>query len=150
MPASRSRRWCVFAAAMVGVAPVGWMTWPTPTFAHGNVAPQPVDTTGLPPLGPDWKETNPYVGNKKAIEIGAAGYLQNCARCHGLEMESGGMAPDLHPFPTGAEGDEIYVELVKDGKTQNGQIKMPAFYPTVSQAGLWAIRSYIEANHSDK
>ena len=120
-----------------------------PAMCHGNVTPQPVDTTGLPNVGPDWKTVDPYAGNKKAIEIGASGYLQNCARCHGLEMEAGGLAPDLHQFPVGPEGDEIYAELVRNGKTQNGAIKMPAFYPTVSQEGLWAIRVYIESKHTD-
>jgi cytochrome c-550 PedF len=113
------------------------------------VTPQPVDTTGLPSLGAEWKTANPYAGDKKAIEIGASGYLQNCARCHGLEMESGGMAPDLHSFPKGKEGDEIYVDLVRNGKMQNGASKMPAFFPIVSQEGLWAIRAYIESNHTD-
>lgn len=120
-----------------------------PVFGHGNVTPQPFDTNGLPPLGKDWKDKNPYSGNKKAIEIGAFGYKQNCARCHGAEMDSGGMAPDLHPYPLGVEGDSYFLTLVKDGKHQNGQEKMPAFYPTVTQEGIWAIRSYIESNHKD-
>lgn len=118
-------------------------------YGHGNVTPQPVDTTGLPSLGKDWKTADPYVGNAKAIEIGASGYKLNCARCHGAELNSGGMAPDLHPFPTGQEGDDIYIGLVRDGKKQNGEEKMPAFSPIVSQEGLWAIRAYIEANHKE-
>ena len=64
-------------------------------FAHGDVTPQPVDTTGLEPLGPDWRTTNPYRGNELALKIGSSGFNQNCARCHGLQAVSGGIAPDL-------------------------------------------------------
>ena len=64
-------------------------------LGHGDVQPQPVDTTGLEPLGTEWKDANPYSGNAKAIEIGTSGYAQNCARCHGLQVISGGLAPDL-------------------------------------------------------
>ena len=55
----------------------------TKVYAHGDVTPQAIDTTGLKPLGEEWLEENPYRGNKVAIEIGSSGYNQNCARCHG-------------------------------------------------------------------
>ena len=64
-------------------------------LAHGDVTPQPVDTTGLAPVGNDWLEKNPYRGNELALKIGHSGFAQNCARCHGIEAESGGIAPDL-------------------------------------------------------
>ena len=63
--------------------------------AHGNVVPQAVDTTGLPPLGDKWRDENPFETNKLALKFGASAYNQNCARCHGLEAISGGIAPDL-------------------------------------------------------
>jgi Cytochrome c, mono- and diheme variants len=113
-----------------------------------SVTPQAFDTPGLPDLGTTWKDTNPFRGNKTAIEIGAHGYLANCAACHGLEMESGGMAPDLHELPTGDEGDELFKERVINGVVRNGQIKMEKYAGTVSQAGLWAIRAYIESKHT--
>jgi mono/diheme cytochrome c family protein len=31
--------------------------------------------------------------NKLALKIGASAYNQNCARCHGLEAVTGGIAP---------------------------------------------------------
>jgi cytochrome c-550 PedF len=74
-------------------------------LGHGDVVPQPVVTTGLEPLGADWREENPYRKNAKAIEIGSSGYNQNCARCHGLEVISGGIAPDLRYLDLGKEGD---------------------------------------------
>jgi cytochrome c-550 PedF len=69
-------------------------------LAHGDVAPQPVDTAALPDVGEEWLTSNPYreMGGDvfaAAIDIGASGYNQNCARCHGLEVVSGGLAPDL-------------------------------------------------------
>ena len=59
-------------------------------MAHGDVTPQAVDTSELPQLGDEWLTTNPYTGNELAIKIGDSAYNQNCARCHGLEVISGG------------------------------------------------------------
>ena len=42
-----------------------------PVFAHGDVVPQPVDTAGLEKLGDKWRDSNPYRGNPRAIEIGS-------------------------------------------------------------------------------
>lgn len=120
-----------------------------PVHGHGSVTPQPFNTPGLPDLGETWKDTDPFRDNKTAIEIGAHGFLANCAACHGLDMNSGGMAPDLHELPTGEEGDEIFKDKVMNGVVRNGQIKMEKYAGTVSQTGLWAIRAYIEANHKD-
>ena len=118
-------------------------------FGHGDVQPQPVATDGLKPLGAEWNAENPYKGDAHAIQIGASGFNQNCARCHGLEMISGGLAPDLRYLPSGKEGDEYFVERVRHGATINGVNKMPAFEGVISQEGLWAIRSYIESKHEE-
>jgi cytochrome c-550 PedF len=120
-------------------------------YAHGDVNPQPVDTEGLPETGEEWLTENPYraeaVGEEvwlKAVEIGASGYNQNCARCHGLEVVSGGLAPDLRFLEAEEYGDEWYVERFRDGYTQNGTTKMPAFGELLGQDAAWAIRTYIE------
>ena len=120
-------------------------------FGHGDVAPQPVDTTALPEIGEEWLIENPYraeaVGEEtwaKAIEIGASGYNQNCARCHGLEAISGGLAPDLRYLEAEEYGDEWYMERFIEGYTQNGITKMPAFGELLGQKAAWAIRTYIE------
>jgi len=118
-------------------------------LAHGDVQPQPVDTTGLKQLGEEWVDTNPYRGDRLAIEIGASGYNQNCARCHGLEARSGGLAPDLRFLETDEAGDEWYVERVRHGFVQNGATKMPPFEGLLSQEALWAIRSYIDSLPED-
>lgn len=120
-------------------------------LAHGDVNPQPVDTAGLPASGDEWLIENPYraeaAGEEvwtKAIEIGASGYNQNCARCHGLEVVSGGLAPDLRYLEAEEYGDEWYMERYRVGYTQNGTTKMPAFGELLGQDAGWAIRTYIE------
>lgn len=124
----------------------------TLVLAHGDVAPQAVDTTGLPEMGEEWLIENPYRADKvgeetwlRSIEIGASGYNQNCARCHGLEAVSGGLAPDLRFLEAEEYGDEWYVERFRLGYTQNGTTKMPAFGDLLGQEAAWAIRTYIEA-----
>ena len=115
-----------------------------PAMAHGDVTPQAVDTSSLPQLGADWRAENPYRKNDKAIAIGSSAYNQNCARCHGLEAISGGIAPDLRFLPEGKEGDEIYVMRVRQGAVRDGRVYMPKFEGVLSQEALWTIRSYLD------
>ncbi len=117
--------------------------------AHGDVQPQPIDTKGLKSLGDEWLSENPYRGNKRAIEIGASGYNQNCARCHGLQVISGGLSPDLRYLELGKEGDEWFIERIRKGATINGITRMPAFEGLMSQEAMWAIRTYIETQHEE-
>ncbi len=121
----------------------------TPVLAHGDGAPQPVDTTGLKPLGDDWLFTNPYRGDAKAIEIGASGYNSNCARCHGLDVKSGGLAPDLRYLEENEEGDGWFMQRIRFGATVNDRVKMPPFDGLLSQEAMWAIRAYIDSVPED-
>lgn len=115
-------------------------------LAHGDVTPQPVDVTGLTPLKEgEWLTENPYRGDAKAIEIGSSGYNQNCARCHGLQVISGGLAPDLRYLEKGQVGDEWFIERIRHGaRKSDGSTVMPAFEGVFSQEAMWAIRAYIE------
>ncbi len=126
-------------------------------LAHGDVAPQPMNTDALPDVGEEWLIENPYRADKvgeeawaKAVEIGASGYNQNCARCHGLEVVSGGLAPDLRFLEAEEYGDEWYAERYRVGYTQNGTTKMPAFDEVLGQKAGWAIRTYIETRPDDE
>jgi|SRR4051794_26356866 cytochrome c-550 PedF len=112
--------------------------------AHGDVTPQPVDTTGLEKLGPEWLPHNPYRGNPRAIEIGASAFNQNCARCHGLGAVSGGIAPDLRYLEVGDVGDEWFEMRVRNGAERNGVTYMPKFGDALGQEALWSIRSWLE------
>ncbi|MBL8847559.1 MAG: cytochrome c-550 PedF [Hyphomicrobium zavarzinii] len=123
----------------------------TRVLAHGDVTPQPIDTAGLEPLGDEWRKENPYRDNAKAIEIGESGYTQNCARCHGLEVISGGLAPDLRHLDKGPVGDEWFMERIRHGaKKTDGTTIMPAFEGTFSQEAMWAIRAYVESKFSEQ
>jgi cytochrome c-550 PedF len=126
--------------------------------AHGDVTPQAVDTEGLKPLGEEWRAENPYRDNKKAIEIGSSAYNQNCARCHGLQAISGGIAPDLRKLDNDCvslrtdklkmscrqEMDDYFVNSVRKGKVRNGAVYMPPFEGILSQEAMWSIKAYLE------
>lgn len=136
---------------------IGTIATATVVSAHGDVNPQPVDTAGLPETGDEWLIENPYraaaVGDDvwgMALEIGASGYNQNCARCHGLEVVSGGLAPDLRFLEAEEYGDEWFIERFRTGYTQNGTTKMPAFGELLGQDAAWAIRTYIETRPDDQ
>jgi cytochrome c-550 PedF len=126
--------------------------------AHGDVTPQAVDTHELPQLGADWRAENPYRQNSIAVRIGSSAYNQNCARCHGLEAISGGIAPDLRKLDNDCaslkdekkkaacvkEIDEYYQTSVRRGKVRNGAVYMPPFEGTLNQEAIWAIKAYLE------
>jgi cytochrome c-550 PedF len=135
-----SIRFVIAAAAALAIVPVAHV------MAHGDVTPQPVDTEGLEPLGEEWRKENPYRENAKALEIGSSGYNQNCARCHGLQVISGGIAPDLRYLEKGTPGDEWFMERIRHGaKKMDGTTIMPAFEGVFSQEAMWAIRAYVES-----
>ena len=112
-------------------------------FGHGSVTPQAIDTKDLKPLGEEWLEENPYKGDEKAIAIGKYAYSENCARCHGLDAISGGIAPDLRYLEDGIDGDEWYMERVRGGAVRNGNVYMPPFEGVLNQEAMWAIRAYL-------
>lgn len=118
-------------------------------FAHGDVVPQAVDTTGLKNLGADFLPANPYRKDKTAIRIGDSAFNQNCARCHGLGAVSGGIAPDLRYLPQGDEGDEIFLQRIRKGSVRDGRVYMPPFEGTLSQEAMWAIRTWLESVHEE-
>lgn len=118
-------------------------------LAHGDTAPQAVDTAGLPDLPEEmatenpWREAEPEV-LFKAVEVGGKGFNSNCARCHGLEAISGGLAPDLRFLEANDMGDEWFLDRILHGYEQNGAVKMPPFEGILNQQAIWAIRTYIE------
>lgn len=131
----------LLTCAILGAS--GWV------MAHGDVTPQAVDTAGLEPLGKEWRDENPYrkpyAKNAKAVEVGTSAYTQNCARCHGLEAISGGIAPDLRYLEAGLEGDEWFKERVINGAVRDGAVYMPKMADYLSQEALWSIRAYLES-----
>lgn len=89
-------------------------------LGHGDTVPQSVDTAGLPDLPEEMAAENPWGEADsevlfKAVEVGAKGYNSNCARCHGLEAISGGLAPDLRYLEASDYGDEWYLDRILHG-----------------------------------
>jgi len=134
-------------------------------LAHGDVTPHPVDTTGLPPLGKEWVASDPYRGNDKAVVIGAIGYLHNCAGCHGLNAEAGGMAPDLllvakdcvdiaSPEKKTAcftDTDDYFKGVVLEGrKNSEGRETMPSYSAVFTQEAVWAIKAYLDQRTAEE
>ena len=131
-------------------------------MAHGDVVPQSVNTSTLPQLGEKWLPANPYTegtpANKEALRIGTSAYNQNCARCHGLEAISGGIAPNLRKIDGDCMGladeekkkacyketDEYFMGTVRRGRTRDGRVYMPPFEGVLSQEAIWSIKTYLE------
>lgn len=140
-------------AVLTAAAAIASLTVATNLYAHGDVTPQAVDTTALPDIdggNEAWKAANPYTGNAKAIEIGKSAYGQNCARCHGLDAISGGIAPDLRYLELGSSGDEWFVERFRHGSVRDGKVYMPPFGDVLGQKAGWAIRAWLETKHTDE
>jgi cytochrome c-550 PedF len=137
------------AMLIMAVVSVASAVFAPAVFAHGNVTPQPVNTKGLKPLGPVWRTVNPYRGNKLAIKIGKSAYGQNCARCHGLDAISGGIAPNLRYLDAGEAGDEWFATRYNHGAVRDGKVYMPAFGPILGQEAGWAIRSWLDTKHEE-
>lgn len=127
--------------------------------AHGDVTPHPIDTSTLKPLGKDWLPSNPYRGDAKAAAVGAEGYLHNCAGCHGLNLDSGGVAPDLKTMvreclSMGAknqqesclrDSDDFFKEITLNGKKNSeGRYVMPAYGGVFTQEAVWAVKAYVD------
>lgn len=131
----------------------------TAAVAHAAGLPltiEPVNTDALPDVGDEWLTENPFRADKaggevwqKAIEIGESGFVQNCARCHGLGAVSGGLAPDLRFLEAAEYGDEWFIERFRQGYTQDNITRMPAFGDILGQKAAWAIRTYIETQPED-
>jgi len=134
-------------------------------LAHGDVTPHSVDTTGLPPLGKQWVMSHPYRGNAKAVAAGAIGYLHNCAGCHGLNAEAGGMAPDLLLVAKDCvdmasqklqaecfkDTDDYFKGIVLEGKKNGeGRETMPSYSAVFTQEAVWAIKAYLDQRTADE
>jgi cytochrome c-550 PedF len=144
--------------ALLRLAAAAALAAPLMAMAHGDVTPQAVDTSALPKVGTAWRTENPYRKNDAAIKIGGSAYNQNCARCHGLEAISGGIAPDLRKLDSDCatlkdaarknacvkEIDGYFLAAVRAGRTRNGAVYMPPFEGTFSQEAMWAIKAYLE------
>ncbi len=128
--------------------------------AHGNVLPQGADSSNMPDfeMGDEsddyWVFENPYRDldkdlKNKVILFGESAYANNCAGCHGLHAQSGGINPDLRMLaPDSFDDDEWYVERLRFGSAKGmpalGGIPEGMSEPILDQKTLWAIKTYVE------
>ena len=140
----------LFALLLSGVAP-----------ANELPVPVSVDLGDLPRLGKTLLKTNPYRGNRRAVEVGDSAFHQACARCHGTEANPVGSlpAPDLRQLNRAcrpiadaelktrcmADNDQFFAKSVREGKVVVGVAHMPRWQETLDQETIWAIQTYIEA-----
>ena len=129
-------------------------------FSHGNVTPQGADSSSMPEIvdgdteQDGWVFQNPYREldadtKHKVIEFGQSAYANNCAGCHGLEAQSGGISPDLRELdPESFDDDEWFVERLRFGSSKGmpalGGIPEGQDKPILDQKTLWAIKTYVE------
>ncbi len=135
-------RWQVGLIGLVAGLGISGSVW-----AHGDVVPHAVDTTGLPPLGDELHAEDPYRGTPDyalAQQIGAKAFNQNCARCHGLGAVSGGIAPDLRQLVP-VDDDGYFIGRVMSGSVRDGVTYMPPFEGVLSQEAIWSIRSWLDS-----
>jgi cytochrome c-550 PedF len=104
----------------------------------------------LPPLGEELRKQNPYRGSEEAVKVGTSAYIQNCARCHGLEGISGGLAPDLRDYDLLPDTDQFFMEKTMKGVVRNGAVKMPPYQGIINQEAIWAIKTYLETRPESK
>ena len=109
-------------------------------------------------MGAEWLDANPYRGQADAAKIGNSAFAENCARCHGLQAQSGGVAPDLRYLDRDCvdltseakkqacykETDKYFLVSIRQGKVRNGAVYMPPFEGVFSQEAMWAIRTYLD------
>ncbi|MDC8787163.1 cytochrome c-550 PedF [Roseateles koreensis] len=152
-PAPTRRRKAFWLGGLTCTLLLSGLAW-----SHGDVTPQAVDTSTLPRLGEGWRAENPYRANEAAIKVGTSAFGQNCARCHGLEAVSGGIAPDLRRLDNDCaslkdakrrdacvkDNDDYFLTTVRHGRSRNGAVYMPPFEGTFDQEAIWAIKSYLE------
>ena len=148
-----------FSLGLRALCAVALATVCTVAASHGDVTPQSVDVSTLPALGADWRSENPYRTSTEAVRVGTSAFNQNCARCHGLEAISGGIAPDLRKLDNECAGladaakksacvtemDQYFITTVRHGRSRNGAVYMPPFDPALSQEALWSIKAYLES-----
>lgn len=132
----------------------------TATAANEVAVAPSVTPDGLPPLGAQWLESNPYRGNAAAVDIGRQAYGQACARCHGAEASTNAApAPDLRNLNRYCrrigdaelkaaclrDNDAYFAKTVRQGKVIVGVTHMPPWEGVLKQELAWAIQVFVES-----
>jgi hypothetical protein len=136
----------------------------SPAHASDDTSPEAIppttDVSGLPPLRPEWHDSNPYRGNAAVLDTGRALYNEACARCHGVDANNRNhVGPNLLRLQRGckkvtepelkprceADVDHYFAKTVRQGKRVLDIQHMPAWEGVLGQEAVWAIRSFVES-----
>jgi mono/diheme cytochrome c family protein len=112
-------------------------------FAHVCLAQQPT-FRNAPPSAATTK--NPYAGNATAATEGKKVFGQNCAQCHGNNLQGMGPAPALDSASVKqAKAGELFW-FITNGKPDSG---MPA-WKSLPTNQRWEIVSYLQSSKGTK
>lgn len=97
-----------------------------------------------PPSAAEMK--NPYAGNAAAAAAGKKLYVQDCAQCHGNNLQGMGPAPALDtPAVRNAKAGELFW-FVSTGKLASG---MPS-WSNLPKQERWQIVTFVQSRFNDK
>jgi outer membrane protein assembly factor BamB len=105
-------------------------------FSLGGTATLPRYTR---PVGRVAAPTFRVAASRREIEEGGALYSTFCARCHGVDVMSGGSVPDLRFAQESTHG--AFDEIVRDGARQD--FGMPSFAGDLTPAQAQHIHAYV-------
>jgi len=89
---------------------------------------------------------NPYAGNAAAAAAGKKLYVQDCAQCHGNNLQGMGPAPALDtPAVRNAKAGELFW-FVSTGKLASG---MPS-WSNLPKQERWQIVTFVQSRFNDK
>ena len=138
------RRWPLWLGIGLAVGVGLALLWRTPSAG----SPVVINNTAVPPvptLNPDW------------VALGATLYANNCAKCHGANLEG---APDWKkPLPDGSlpppphdrfghtwhHPDSLLLNIITNGGDPAYNSKMPAFKDKLSEEEVMAILEFIKS-----
>jgi mono/diheme cytochrome c family protein len=122
----------------VAIVSVGSVLWLSPSSAAQNSG-----FHNAPPSAAEMK--NPYKSASAAV-AGKKLYAQNCAQCHGSNLQGMGPAPALDSAPVqNAKPGELFW-FISNGKLESG---MPA-WANLPQQQRWQIVTFLESQGNMK
>jgi mono/diheme cytochrome c family protein len=86
---------------------------------------------------------NPYAGDAQAAAGGKKLYAQNCAQCHGNNLQGMGPAPTLLSAPVKAAAPGELFWFITNGDLNKG---MPG-WPQLPKQQRWQIVSFLESKN---
>ena len=129
---SRHLRQLIGHAAIVTVAAILWMT---PHASAQSFRNAPASAAQI---------NNPYSGDGQAAAGGKKLYFQNCAQCHGNNLQGIGPAPTLlSPRVKNAKPGEVFW-FITNGDLNNG---MPSWSQLPRQQ-RWQIVTFLESKNA--